>query len=563
MRSGIYRFRSVVFVLTWVLLATKGPLPGIAQDPNSQGTATFESLQNAYNSGGNSGAVSWLRSLPNQQRPQFLSSLHQMRGDPNGGGAIADYSSLIQLIESTIDGNWASQGGESQLTPYRNGVRIDPKGVIERFDPSKETIKTLRIPQATKNPAIDWNQLGEWQEASGLRWVSLHQLDTQIAERMNPKSQSSRNRNLSGANISMELMGGLYRIDYVAFDPDAQEWLLGGPAGNLTIHQDGVLLHGDSGLPPILLEDLLSIAPHVLNQHGEFGCTIDPDPTRLNDAYNSVQSAASKRALQRDAERWMESLRQKLGRQRTKVIGLEQDSPTGYALIVADAHMKRLGLDLEHRPSGLKSYWHEREVFGGHSSDVGLVRWWFALTDHKIPMDPERKIYHFAESNVRVMSEAQMMDASGSRSAALTRDFAAESFAKSFGHNFDDIQKLYPCYGRLRHIFDLAVALEIVRVEMRRGNGKPFQKLTSPSICPSLQVAPSEIDSVAATRKQPDGSITAIVSGGVTIDLRSIGKRMVVDRTQTKRVDVHASFGKDATQHVETQDPLRDRPFWR
>ncbi len=42
---------------------------------------------------------------------------------------------------------------------------------------------------------------------------------------------AERIQNNSVASISMELLAGLVRIDYVAFDPETQEWLIGGPAG--------------------------------------------------------------------------------------------------------------------------------------------------------------------------------------------------------------------------------------------------------------------------------------------------------------------------------------------
>ncbi|HUP78708.1 MAG TPA: hypothetical protein VM260_09150, partial [Pirellula sp.] len=80
---------------------------------------------------------------------------------------------------------------------------------------------------------IPLDELGEWQQASSLRWISLNQLDAQIAERLQDKSKKSR------ANIAMELLGGLYRIDFLAFDKESREWYLGGPAGNLVANKSG------------------------------------------------------------------------------------------------------------------------------------------------------------------------------------------------------------------------------------------------------------------------------------------------------------------------------------
>lgn len=548
-----------------------------ADEPAEFESGSLKRIWESVRHGNSSAAVTELRTLPSQQRLEWLSQVHQHRGDqkPNGGGSIADYTELIGLIENVIDAEWAVNGGTSSMVPYRQGVRIDPQGLIERFDPSVSSLTSLKFPrnqEKTENQtSISLTELGEWQQASSLRWISLHQLDKQISERIrDPKGLR--------ANISMELLGGLYRIDYVAFDKDSQEWFLGGPAGNLGTNASRELLNSESGLPPVLLEDLLGIAPHVLRNNGEFGCSIDPDPRRLTEAYEMARSTSAMRLMQRQPERWAEQWRQKLGRQHAKVIGLKQDSPTGYALLIADAHMKRLGLGLEACPTQMKSYWQEKDALESinHSTDAGLVRWWFSLTDHKIPMDPDRKIYHLASSNVQVLSEAQMMNLMGDRVAASSPDLAADNFAKKFTRNFDRLQRDYPVYGRLRHIFDLAIALEIVRHEIKNGNGKPFLSIDNPDVQPRLSVPPRELDSVAATHRTPSGAMSVMISGGVAIHTSRLSRRFVVDKSQTNKVAIESSndVSKLANTELSESSKLkseaertlilkRDIPFWK
>src|SRR5690606_28634390 len=48
----------------------------------------------------------------------------------HGGGAIPNFAEIIQLIERTIDGNWASDGGTSNIVPYQNGIRVDASGTL-------------------------------------------------------------------------------------------------------------------------------------------------------------------------------------------------------------------------------------------------------------------------------------------------------------------------------------------------------------------------------------------------------------------------------------------------
>ena len=548
-----------------------------ADSPTLSNSASLKRVRDSVLAGNTKTAVSELRTLPSQQRLEWLSQLHQNGNEqyPNGGASIADYTALIDLIESVIDAEWAVNGGTASAIPYRQGVRIDPKGLIERLDPSKTrltSIKLTRDPDKAMNPAsISLDDLGEWQQATSLRWISLHQLDEQVAER-------TRDSNRLRANISMELLGGLYRIDYLAFDKDSQEWYLGGPAGNLVANTTGDLLNPETGLPPVLLEDLLGVAPHVLRNKGEFGCSINPDPARLTAAYEMARSSSSMRSMQRQPERWTEQWRQKLGKQHAKVIGLNQDSPSGYALLIADAHMKRLGLGLEPCPTQMKSYWKEKETFtvSSNGADASMVRWWFSTTDHKIPMDPDRKIYHFASSNIQVLSEAQMMNALGERVATGSPDLAADSFAKKFTLNFDRLQRDYTVYGRLRHIFDLAIALEIVRHEIQNGNGKPFLAIDYPEGQPRLPITPIELDSVASTHRMPDQSMSAIICGGVSIQTSVLSKRLVVDKSQTNKVALASSNDTNRLANAKSLDssnltkssneslrPRRDVRFWR
>ncbi len=571
--------RSLIVVCVVALIQILNGTSGFAviQDPIGSDAVSARRVRDALHTGSSSKAISELRSMPSDQRLEWLSQLHQNSdgGIPNGGGSMANYSELVGLIENVIDAEWASAGGSASLYPYRQGVRIDPSGLIERFDPSKDIpspIKTLRDQGKSSKPSnVSLVDLGEWQQPTALRWISLHQLDDQVAERF-MDAQGSR------ANVAMEVLGGLYRIDYVAYDKESQEWFLGGPAGNLVINASRELLNPETGLPPVLLEDLLCIAPHVLQNKGEFGCSIDPDPKRLADAYEMARSASSMRSMQRQPDRWAEKWRQKLGRQQAKVIGLNQNSPTGYALLVADAHMKRLGLGLENCPTQMKSYWQEKEVYTSSSNgtDSSMVRWWFSSTDHKIPMDLDRKIYHFASSNIQVLSESQMMNAKGERVTTNSPDLAADAFAKKFTRNFDRLQRDYPIYGRLRHVFDLAIALEIVRREIHNGNGKPFKAIDNPDVQPRLPITPLEVDSVAATHRMPNGTVSAIVSGGVAIHNSGLGRRLTVDKAETSKValessnDVSKLVSSDVPRSSTTKSsldktlqPQSDKPFWR
>jgi hypothetical protein len=530
----------VAFLIGWVGLVAVG----IPQDRTNRGSQTGSEM------------LRTLSSLHSQRAANQGAGARDGNGlGPAGGASIANFSELMRLIESVVDAPWANNGGTSTMFPFRQGVRIDAQGLIERLD---ETVQpdapALRVEfdgSSRSQPIVRLDDLGVWQQPSPLRWISLHTLDAQVADCV---------KQGKSANIAMELLGGLCRIDYVAFDPSQGEWLIGGPAGNIAANAHGDLLHRELRLPPLLLEDLLTIAPQVLNGKGEFGCSIDPDQDRLVAAYKMARSTTSLRELRSDPDHWAHEWKSKLGRQRAMVIGIPEDSPTGYALLLADSHMKRVALGLEPSVDGLENYWLEADSISQNGKGP-MVRWWFTLSDSRIPWDPERKIAHMLESNVRVLSESQMLDDRGSRVATERPDWAADAFAKGFTAKFPSLQRTYPVYGRLRHIFDLAVSLEIVRAQMSAGYGKPFQCLHRFETQPHLPVAPKEIESVVATRRSGNGDVAVIVSGGVSIAPRKTADRIRKAPRAFNGLILEASPG-DRNDNAPNRDAAEE-PFWR
>lgn len=433
--------------------------------------------------------------------------------NPAGGASLANYDELIRLIESTIDGDWLINGGTSTIMPYRNGVRISTEGLVERIAPVEQSSAMAKARQLGR---LSWEGLGEWQKPSSLRWVSLHEIDRML--------QVHRDSGKPG-KLELELLGGIVRIDYLAWDEESKQWLVGGPAGNLVPNQEGELVHEELQLPPVLLEDLITIAPHVLRGLGEFGCSIDPDNGRLKQAYEYAMQPGTQRSLQRSPDRWVEGWRKQLGPQKTTIVGLPADSPTAFALLKADAEMKMLGLGLLPLPPSFRSYWQESELL--HSkSPSGLVRWWFTLSDAKIPYDADRAIYKISVPSVKVLSEAQFINEQGSRVVSTIPDIAADAFATQFTKQHEAIQRHSIVQARLRHIFDLAVVFEIIRHELTKGRGDDFMCLGDLSIQPRMPRTPLEIESVASTHKAKDGTRYAVVSGGVAIRTQTLTKRL-------------------------------------
>ncbi len=159
--------------------------------------------------------------------------------------------------------------------------------------------------------------------------------------------------------------------------------------------------------------------------------------------------------------------------------------------------MKRLGLGLEKGPAKLTSYWKESEKRGGVPAS-SLIRWWFALRDDiRIGVDKANQVYSLETPTVRVLSQKQWMDAAGNRKDIADIDAAADAFADSFTRNFDELQVMHPIYGRLRHVFDLCVAMRIIRDEDKQA----FSFLNQASISPHSENPVKWIPSISSWRK--------------------------------------------------------------
>ncbi len=427
-----------------------------------------------------------------------------------GGGSLADFNELIGLVQTMVKSNWEVDGGEDNIQPYPNGVWIDPNGKLQRQKIQGQVVPGKNAKQDAK--VIELPQLGKIQLNEDVRWVSLADLERKLKERLLSNEMASP---------AMELIGGLTRIDFLARDPATNEWYLGGPAGDLVMDRKGNLVGRSTGLPPVLLEDLLSVAPLVLNGRGPLGCSIDPVPERLKAVSEMAVSPLAKKSLTQHAAKFCDRLTETLGDQQATIFGLPDDSPTGIALLIADEHMKRIGLGLEKGPAGLLSYWEEAEKRGAIRTS-GLIRWWFALRDDiRIGVDDSALLFAIESPTVRVMSQRQFMDQTGARHEAKDQDQAADAFASGFTENYAQLQTMYPMYGRLRHIFDLCVAMRLIREEVLAGRGIELSLLKDRSIQPHSAEPLKWIPSTAAWRKTSNGRVSAIVSGGVTIDVRN------------------------------------------
>jgi hypothetical protein len=450
-----------------------------------------------------------------------------------GGAGGADFNTLMDLIQAVVPGDWEA---EETITPFVSGVWIDAKGIMHRS--ADKAIKRF-TPNDQSQSKLDLT-LGNLQKTENLRWVSLKEID-ELLHNGKFSNQLSRPAGL--------LVGGLSKIKYLHWDTARKEWFIGGPAGGYALDDSGELRSQQSKLPPVLLEDFLTVGPLVLNGSSPFGCTIDPSQAGLAAAAKELQNPKFVKKLQSDPEAFAAQLGEAVGPQELKLINLPAGCATGVALLVADEHMKRLGLEMaDQSGTDLITYWDAAAKQKKLSAKT-LVRWWFALAPQPIARLSGQGAgdvdFIVDRASVRVQSQSEWMQDNGQRVTQEDRDTAADAFAASFSENFQTLQQQHSFYGRLGHIFDLAVVFETIRREAEADPAKLPKNLSQWDNQNQPAMPLGTVDSLVGVKKLNRGSISAVVSGGVLVDAKELSIRKNDSKPvglDIERIDNHFSL---------------------
>lgn len=118
---------------------------------------------------------------------------------------------------------------------------------------------------------------------SELRKVSLKLLEQEIANQL---------KSGTALRDDIRYLAGLTRIDFVIIANDGQDIVIAGPAEGFASIQGGRMVGVETGRPVLCLDDLL-VAFRSASEQPAVGCSIDPDPQRLNAATQWLKQNAS------------------------------------------------------------------------------------------------------------------------------------------------------------------------------------------------------------------------------------------------------------------------------
>jgi hypothetical protein len=457
-----------------------------------------------------------------------------------GGGTMADFDSLIDLITTTIQPtSWDEVGGPGSISQFATGVYFDPQGVLQPLARSDRSGSLAEL----YTSSADRTRAADVRRPSALRKISLPRLEKQVQLRLAAGLPPSE---------AMQVLAGLQRIEYVFVYPDSGDLVLAGPAGDWTLDHEARIVSADSGRPVVRLDDLVVVLRQMTRGgDGRFGCLINPRPEGLARVQQVLSRPAA--SLRTAAERavWLEGLRTSVGTQDIEVYGLDPATRAAAVMVEADYRMKLVGMGLEEGTPGVLSYLDLIEIPpGGSPPPMSVLRWWFTLDYDSLLTSEDRRAFAVRGQGLKVLSENELLTATGRRVHTGESDELNRRFAQSFTTHFEALAAKYPVYAELRNLADLALVAALMREEGLAEKCGWHMTCFGPSgsLATAAGRAPREVETVANDRVIREGRrihTIAGLSGGVRIDPASLVRPEAIETDRygeltTRRADATA-----------------------
>jgi Protein of unknown function (DUF1598) len=461
-----------------------------------------------------------------------------------GGGTLADFDSLIDLIIATIKpDSWDDVGGPGAVDSFEGGVYVDSAGLLRKLPPS-----TDRSLIAVHRAGMEAAHTGDPRKAAVLRKVSLTRLEREVQLLHAQGHEPSE---------AMQTLAGLKRIKYILVYPEAGDIVLAGPAGDWRRDAEGRYVDMEKGAPVLNLDDLVVTLRNAYTDKGRFGCSINPRQDNLA-AARAVNEKWSRQPLkpgQREA--WLSEFRAAMGRQDIEVYGIDRRTRAGRVLIEADYRMKLVGIGLEEGTLGVASYLSTIEIGkDGKPPPMNVLRWWFTLNYDALAATEGRDAFELRGPGVKVLSENELLTERGERVHTGASDELTRRFAESFTKHFEKLAAKYPIYAELRNVFDLSLTAAVIQSHDLPGQVGWHMTHFGPGgdYAPELGPAPTEVESVMNHRVIGGKHVVAAVSGGVRVDTHELAAR------QSVKTDTYGLMAGE--RRTSTPKELPRRAWW-
>ena len=208
-----------------------------------------------------------------------------------------------------------------------------------------------------------------------------------------------------------------------------------------------------------------------------------------------------------------------------EVWGIDPRTNAARVLVEADYHMKLIGMGLEEGTLGVTSYLEAaKRAAPDTPPEMSVLRWWFTLNYQAVMSTPARDAFECLGTGVKVLSENELLTATGERIHTGESELLNRQFARSFTQHYDTLAAKYPIYAELRNIFDMAIVAGLIQSHDLSGQVDwSSSHLSDVHACPvRLGPLPSEVESVINSIELDRQTLLAGVSGGVAVDTRAL-----------------------------------------
>lgn len=465
-----------------------------------------------------------------------------------GGGAQADFDSLIELIESTVaPDTWDTVGGDGSMQGFPGGVYVNAAGILKQIDAttSKKLAARWKASQSDRPATSDDANVSQ---ASRLRKVSLVELWKAYARRAEQKLPPTE---------AMKYLAGLSRVDFVVIDRKRQDIILAGPAAGWKRDAWGRLVSSTSGRPVLHLDDWVVLWRNAHTKNAQYLCAITPTRDGLQQAQQFVAEQSQTPIPVDGRDAYLEGLRESLGMQQIDVQGINPSTRVARVIVEADHHMKQIGIGLAESVDGVPSYLDQLAETGAPPASMDVLRWWFTLQPGCVVRCDGDQVYGMLPQTVRVLSENEFLDEQGGRHATGRSQPLNHRFAEDFTLNFKHLARKYSIYADLDNVFRLSLAAALIRDKTERtaldGVLDVWLEGEYPvEMARTAKWTPSIVNDVDLEK----GRFVAAVSGGVKFDGRGLAfdstdapawfpQRTSVDFSPERRTSDDAGPGTD------------------
>lgn len=434
-----------------------------------------------------------------------------------GGGGLADFSQLIELIQRNTSGPWQDVEGQGgTMSPFINGVKVSPQGILGRLTKEEETGALAAIGVQARQAQLS----DELAQSATVRFISLRGVERELAECQ---------RDGRPLPESMLRMGGLVRAQYVVISPDDHDVLIGGPAEPWEYNKQGFVIGRDSQRPTLNLDDFVTVFRAFATGHSDFGCTINTRDEGVKAMQEYAQASLARGPLSAGGgvKNFVNQLQRKLGMQDIVVWGVPADSRVARVLVEADYRMKLIGIDKLDAGKEIPSYFallSAKEQ--ANPPPMEALRWWLTMKYDSVPHSADRTVFEIRGSSVLCQSENQLLTADGQHLPTGKSESTNRRFAENFTKHYDLLAKRDLVFADTRNIFDLALIAALLHNEGVSGKiGWDFGAFQPDGNYHAAKYpAPKEVESVVNHKVYNNRDIVVQVAGGVRADLSAVLK---------------------------------------